>query len=146
MFNAFFQRKDMERVVWHILNQYKALTSGSSPSGKYEAPIEAAIIGIASYCAERRISVDEYYSLYIMELSRHIERNGAISLEKLCYYAASLRGDFSENKQKVGIFLGESAKMLKLDVSVFENYSIDRLTFESIAKEAYSFIKGKGEL
>jgi hypothetical protein len=59
------------------------------------------------------------------KLTKHIDIYNELSLEIICFSAASLRGDFSKNSKKLGVFFGESARMLNLGRDVFKKYPVE---------------------
>ncbi len=126
MFSGFFEKKDMERVVWHILSSYKNLFCDPAYNTDDRAPenvlIESAIFGALIYAYEKKLNETDFYTFYIQGVAEHVEETGSISLEAMCFIAASLRGDFSKNVRNIGEFFGESVRMLNLGTGVFEKY------------------------
>ncbi|WP_143474069.1 hypothetical protein [Limnohabitans sp. B9-3] len=126
MFSGFFEKKDMERVVWHILSSYKNLFCDPAYNTDEREPenvlMESAIFGALLYANEKKLNESDFYTFYIQGVAEHIEETGSISLEAMCFIAASLRGDFSKNIRNIGTFFGESVRMLNLGVGAFEKY------------------------
>jgi hypothetical protein len=128
MFSGFLEKKDMQRVVWHILNCYKMLfcdpTYNTDDREPHVVLIETAILGTLMYARETKLNEIDFYSIYTQRIAEHIDETGSISLEELCFIAASLRGDFSKNIRNIGIFFGECVRKMNLDASVFNKYSM----------------------
>lgn len=130
MFKAFFEKSDMERVVWMILNAYQSLYYDQkyNESQKRWHPsiiAESAVLGAHVYCKERGIPEMDFIPLLIEKMRDHIGEGGQVGLETVCFMAASLRGDFRKHMESIGKYYGESLKKLNMDTSAFKKYKID---------------------
>jgi hypothetical protein len=118
----------MERIIWYILYSYKQLFCDENYNTEDRQDgyvlLESAIMGGLLYARESKISESDFYDLYIEKINDYALKNGEISIEVLCYIAASLRGDFAKNKNDIGKFFGESARKLGLTTDVFKKHEI----------------------
>jgi hypothetical protein len=128
MFSDFFERKDMERIVWIIMNSYRDLFCDPDYNNgeilKGNVLLEAGIFGLLIYSKEKNLDVMNFYEIFIQQINNRAQQKNELSLEEICYIAASLRGDFSRNTKKMGVFFGESARKLGLGVGVFEKHGV----------------------
>lgn len=128
MLTNFFQKKDMERVIWLMLQSYKNIFTDSQYNNGLRDQgsilLEAGILGALLYSNERKISTNNFYELLMQRIDEYAVKNGEISIEVMCYLAAALRGDFQKNISHLGGFFGQSARKLGLKVDVFEKHQI----------------------
>lgn len=124
----------MERVIWCTMHAYKELfldksyNDGSESVGFIMG--EVIVFGCYAYADERRVSND-FIELTLANIRSHIEKNGQIRLETMCFIAASLRGDFGKHQKKIGGFFGTSARKLGFDRSVFDSHPCNVTEFHS---------------
>jgi hypothetical protein len=128
VFSSFFEKKDMERVIWHILSAYKSLFCDSSYNTDDREPknvmMESAVLGALHYAQEAKLNEVDFHKFFVQRVAEHIEKNNNISLEIMCFIAASLRGDFEKNSKHLGLFLGTSLRKLNLSSDAFESYAM----------------------
>jgi dsRNA-specific ribonuclease len=128
MFDSFFERKSMERIIAVIMHAYKELLSESviEPSDDdYSIFLaEVSAIGVLLYAREMKINEVDLINFLLEKLTRHIDQYQELSLEFICFSAASLRGDFSKHSKKLGEFFGDSARKLNLNRDVFKKYPV----------------------
>ena len=126
----------MEWVIKVILQCYENLYNdknyNTSNRSRKEIILSALVIGISGYAHSRKIDLDDFCSFFRERMIDLIRQKNAISIEYGCFVAASLRGDFLTHQKDIGIFLGQTARKLNLDRSVFEAHEISETEFVAL--------------
>ncbi len=127
LFTDFFQRKDMERVVATMMHVYRGIfhdpsyATGRAPEALFA---KVAVLGAWLYAKEAKVNEIYFVELLLEKLKHYIEDTQEINLETVCFAAASLRGDLSKHSKNIGLFFGNSARKLDLDMDIFKKYPI----------------------
>ena len=132
MFKSYLEKNNMQRVTWFIMTAYKDLFLDESyNNGDQSIDFvlgEVTVVGCWGYAKERNVPID-FIDFTCQKVGAYIEKNNRISLEVICYTAASLRGDFSKHKKNIGSFFGSSARKLDFDKHIFDYHDSNVLSF-----------------
>lgn len=134
MFKSYLEKNNMQRVTWFIMNAYNDLFLDELYNNGDESIDfvlgEVTVAGCWGYAKERKVPID-FIDSTCDKIGAYIEKNNRISLEVICYTAASLRGDFSKHEKNIGSFFGRNARKFDFDKHVFDYHESNVHSFHS---------------
>ena len=136
MLSSFFEKKAMKRAIWGVLLAFKETAEEESNEFDTQTNLVYSIVwGSYIISQHENIEFESFFQLLVASVRREIIRsNNSINLETITFCASNLRGNFGNYSKEMGLFFGESARKLKLNVSIFNTIPIEPILYDELVR------------